>query len=919
MRRLSRTEIRARAAVFAKDWRAASYEKGETRRFYSEFFGLFGVRRRVIARFEQHGAQLDNRAGVTDLFWPGVLLVEQKRTGRDPGQTREYVDALPELVKPRHVLVSDFQSFELYDLGERVRIAFPLSELPDHVQAFGFVNGWQRRNFRDQVLANIEAAELVGRLHDALADTGYRGRDLERFMVRLVFCLFADHTGIFGTRSSLLDLIETRTSERGTKVGPLLSHLFQVLDTPDSRRSSVLAKDLAQFPHINGELFQGLQRFPSFDSGMRQLVLDACHFDWSRISPTIFGSLFQSATEAKQRRAQGAHYTTEKNILKVIEPLFLDELRSECQQLKMRKRARLAGLRRFRKKLGSMRFLDPACGCGNFLVVAYRELRLLEIEVIRELRSGGDGPGPVDSEASCVNVDQFYGVEIRDFPVRVTKAALWMMDHIMNGVLSAEIGHAYVRSPLRESPRITCGDALETDWADLLPPEDCTVVFGNPPFVGAAQQSPEQRIQVRRIADLGRSGEMLDYAAAWFIKAAEYARGTDVRIGFVAGNSITHGEQVNQLWPVLFERHGLEIAFGHRTFGWGSDTRGKAHTDAVIVGLENQEHARREKRLFTYPDLNGEPVESSHTVLSPYLCDAGGLREPTLTVAEDSAPMNGMKKLRMGAKPADGGHYIFTSREREAFLELEPGAEEFIRPYVGIREFLRGAKRWILALQDASPEQLAKMPHVRKRIIAVRSHRTDSKSRLTQALALTPRRYHINVTPAAPYLIVPKTTSVRRDYVPVGWVCPPAIPGSAVFVLEEATLADFALLSSAMHMAWLRHVGGRLGSRYGYSMGGVYNTFPTPPGFATRAESLTELDKCAQAVLRARSVHQDATLAELYASDFMPANLRRAHQKLDRAVDRLYRRKHFDSEIERIAHLLICYEKMLWPFYGHAA
>ena len=557
-----------------------------------------------------------------------------------------------------------------------------------------------------------------------------------------------------------------------------------------------------------------------------------------------------------------------------------------------------------------MRFFDPACGCGNFLVIAYRELRLLEIEVIRELRSGDGASGPVDLGMSFLNVDQFYGIEISEFPVRVAEAAMWMMDHIMNDVLSAEIGHSFVRIPLQKSPHILHGDALETNWSDLLPPKDCTVVFGNPPFAGAKLQSPEQRAQVHRIAALGRNGGTLDYVASWFIKAGEYVRGEDIRVGFVATNSITQGEQVNQLWPILFERYGLEIAFGHRTFAWGSDARGKAQVHVVIVGLETRENARLKKRLFTYPDVNGEPVESSHAAISPYLCDAGGLSDTTLTVAELSVPMNGLKKLKMGSKPIDGGQYIFTSPEREAFLVLEPGAEEFLRPYIGAKEFLRGTQRWILALQDAPPEVLARMPHVRQRINAVRSYRMASKSRPTQALALTPRRYHINVIPAAPYLVVPRVSSERREYAPVGWISPPAIASDATLVLENATLVDFALLSSAMHMAWLRHVGGRLESRYRYSIGVVYNTFPTPPGFATKEVSLTELDKYAQGVLSARSVHTGATLADLYAPDLMPANLRRAHQQLDRAVDRLYRRKRFDSELERIEHLFICYERM---------
>ena len=390
--RLSWNEVRTRAAVFAEDWKDAAYEKGETQSFYNALFDVFGVRRRNVARYEAHVAKLDNRSGFIDLFWPGVLIVEQKSAGRDLRkayeQAGEYFDALPERERPRFILVSDFQTFELHDLDERDAVAFPLADLPAHVESFGFILGVQRRTFRDQDPANIEAAELVGRLHDALADAGHRGHDLERFLVRVVFCMFADDTGVFEPRDIFLDFIETRTSEDGADLGPWLAQLFEVLDTPEDERAATLDEDLARFPYVNGDLFEGHLRTFSFDTAMRGALLDACRFDWSNISPAIFGALFQSVMDPAERRAQGAHYTTEKNILKVIEPLFMDELRAEFQRAKTRRgRGRPAALRQFQARLGSLTFFDPACGCGNFLIIAYRELRLLEIEVIREIRN----------------------------------------------------------------------------------------------------------------------------------------------------------------------------------------------------------------------------------------------------------------------------------------------------------------------------------------------------------------------------------------------------------------------------------------------------------------------------------------------------------------------------------------------------
>ena len=678
-------------------------------------------------------------------------------------------------------------------------------------------------------------------------------------------------------------------------------------------QSAALDEDLTRFPYVNGDLFKGHLRMFSFDAAMRGALLDACRFDWSKLSPAIFGALFQSVMDPVARRAQGAHYTTEKNILKVIEPLFMDDLRAEFERLKARKdRRRVSELRRFQQKLGRMTFFDPACGCGNFLIIAYRELRELEIEALKGIHPKSQDGRQMDalaSDLSRVDVDQFYGIELGEFPARIAETALWMMDHIMNNRLSLEFGLTYARIPLEKSPHIVHGDALDINWSQLLPPADCSFVLGNPPFVGAKYQTADQRDQVRGIAALGKSGGTLDYVAAWFIKAGEYVKGSDARIGFVATNSITQGEQVAQLWPVLFERCKLEIAFAHRTFAWGSDARCKAHVHVVILGLNRREAVRAEKRLFSYPDINGEPEESRHAALSPYLFDAGGLSDPHLVVREESAPINGMGRLIIGSKPIDGGNYIFDAAERAAFVDAEPEASRWLQPFIGAREYLQGGERWILALHDAPPEVLARLPRVRERIAAVRASREASKSVPTQKLAATPTLYHVNVIPTAPFLVIPEVSSERRDYAPIGWLEPPVIPSNLVRILENATLADFALLTSAMHMAWLRHIGGRLKSDYRYSIGLVYNTFPMPP----KGADLSRLEPLAQAVLDARAVHPGATLSDLYDPDLIPPNLRRAHQVLDRAVDRLYRRTGFASERERVEHLFMLYEKMRAP------
>ena len=914
--RLSWNEVRVRAAAFADKWKDAAYEKGETQSFYNDFFQIFGIERRSVARYEAHVAKLDNRRGFIDLFWPGVLIVEQKSAGRDLAraydQAGEYVDALPENQRPRYILVSDFQTFELHDLSEREAAAFTLPDLPVHVERFGFILGVQRRTFRDQDPANVKAAELVGHLHDALAVTDYRRHDLERFLVRIVFCLFADDTGIFEPRDIFFDFIEGRTRGDGSDLGSSLEHLFQILDTPENSRASTLDEDLARFPYVNGDLFRDPLRIPSFTAAMRKSLLDACRFDWSNISPAIFGALFQSVMDPKERRAQGAHYTTEKNILKVIEPLFLDDLRAEFARLKTRRDSRRrADLRRFQEKLGQLRFFDPACGCGNFLIIAYRELRLLEIEVIRAIQTG-TSTGSQDvldvGFLSQVDVDQFYGIEIGEFPARIAETALWMMDHIMNNRLSLEFGRTYARIPLRTSPHVVHGDALEIDWAEVLPAERCDYVLGNPPFGGQSYQSKAQREQIRQLTNPhGKTGSPLDYVGAWFLKAAAYVTG-ETRIGFVSTNSLTQGEQVALLWPRLFAC-GLEIAFAHRTFAWGSDARGKAHVHVVILGLNRREHARANKHLFSYVHANGEPEESRHAALSPYLFDAGGLADPHLVVMDSPRPLSPRPVMQRGVQPTDGGHFIFSDRERQDFLDKEPGAGKFFRPFIGAREHLSGISRWILFLETVEPEELRTMPLCVERVRRVRTMRLASKKAATVKLADTPTRLEGRSIPTAPFLVVPEASSERREYVPIAWLEPPVIPSNLVRVLENATLSDFALLTSAMHMAWLRHVGGRLKSDYRYSIGLVYNTFPIPP----QGADPSKLEPLAQAVLDARAAHPGATLADLYDPDLMPPDLRRAHQALDRAVDRLYRPGGFTSERERIEHLFMRYEKMQAP------
>lgn len=924
--RRSWDEIRRLAKAFAEDWKDAHYEKGETQSFYNDFFEIFGMKRRQVAVYEKRVESLDaNRRGFIDLFWPGTLIVEQKSAGKDlfkaSVQAMDYFEWLPEQDQPRYILTCDFQRWHLQDLETREEWRFTLPELAKNVELFHFVLG-RRRSFGTQAAVNIKAAELLGRLHDALEADKYVGHDLERLLVRLLFCLFADDTGIFEPKDIFLQLIEADTREDGSNVGATLIQLFDVLDTPEDQRQAGLSPELKAFPYINGELFTGAIRTPVFDKKMRDMLLDCARFDWGKVSPAIFGSLFQSVMEAGERRAKGAHYTSETNILKVIGPLFLDELRAEFERLRDRRTGRNAALTEFQHKLARLTFLDPACGCGNFLVIAYRELRKLELEILQALY----GDQHIDVRLlSRVTVDQFYGIEFEEFPAEIAKVAMWMTDHLANNELSLAFNRSYARIPLKDSPHILHADALEADWNELLPAAKCHYVLGNPPFVGAKYQTAEQRAQVRLLARLGGSGGTLDYVAAWFIKAGAYLQANRrIRIGFVATNSITQGEQVAQLWPILFDRYGLEIAFAHRTFQWNSEARGKAHVHVVIIGLSHREAEPDEKRLFSYADIRGEPLETRHGALTAYLFDARAVANRHLVVKEEGRPINGAPRIIIGSKPIDGGYLIFNESQRAEFLSREPDARQWLRPYVGAVEYINGGNRWILALQDARPEQLRHLPAVLECLKHVKEYRLGSRPAKkadadsepnkpglsASALAQTPSAFHVTVIPTSPFLVIPEVSSERRDYAPLGWLEPPTIPSNLVRIMPDATVWQFGILTSTMHMAWLRHIGGRLESRYRYSIGLVYNTFPWPDASATQRARIEAL---AQAVLDARAAHPTACLADLYDPDTMPANLRKAHAALDQAVDRLYRAAPFASDRDRVEHLFGRYEALVNP------
>jgi hypothetical protein len=916
---LSWNEIRHRAIAFSKEWTGVKRERAEKQTFWNEFFNVFGIRRRVVASFEEPVKKISGDYGYIDLFWPGIVLVEHKSFGKDLGkaesQAFRYIQDLAREGRtneiPRYVIVSDFARIALHDLEpedqrhlplfDNRRVAtteFPLADFHKWIHAFAFIPGYKQHKFEEQDPINIRAVEIMGRLHDALEVGGYSGHQLERFLVRILFCLFAEDTGIFERESFRLYLLN-RTAEDGSDLGLHLARLFEVLNTPQDERQKNLDETLADFRYVNGDLFAEKLRFADFNSDMRNALLSCTHFDWSRISPAIFGSLFQAVMEPRERRQIGGHYTNERDILKLIRSLFLDDLRGEFDRAKSSK----AELRRFHEKIAGLRFLDPACGCGNFLVITYREMRLLEIEILKSLYPGADQVLDIQS-LSLVDVDAFYGIEISEWPVRIAEVAMWLMDHQMNIRLSEAFGQYFVRLPLKKSPTIVCGNALRLDWEKILPPDRCSFVLGNPPFVGGKFQTDEQRADMGAVAGEVENYGLLDYVAGWYFKAADYIKSTHIVVGFVSTNSITQGEQVGVLWNALFQRYQVKIHFGHRTFAWESEARGKAHVHVVIMGFGAFDTTN--KRIYDY-HAEAETVSvATAKSISPYLVEG-----PDHAITSRSKPISGVPEIGIGNKPIDDGNYLFTPKEKAEFLKTEPAAKECFRRWLGSEEFINGIERWCLWLGDCAPAKLREMPRAMARVEAVRNFRLASKSSPTKKLANTPTRFHVENMPASKFLMIPKVSSERRKYIPIGFMSPKTLVSDLCFILPDATLYHFGVLSSAMHMAWVKQVGGRLESRYRYSAKLVYNNYPWPE--APSAKQRAAVESAAQGVLDARKKFPEATLADLYDPLAMPPALVKAHTDLDRAVDLCYRPQPFENDRLRVEHLFALYEKLTAP------
>ncbi|MDD5141612.1 MAG: hypothetical protein PHY43_15285 [Verrucomicrobiales bacterium] len=954
---LSWNEIRHNAVKFARDHKRAASESADKQTFWNEFFDVFGISRKLVASFEVPVLKASGNFGKIDLLWKRKLLVEHKSAGEDLGKARtqafDYIQAMAaegrEKEIPRYVIVSDFQRFVLYDLepetqrdlplfaGKRYQTTeFPLAEFHKHIHDFAFIPGYKQHTFKEQDPINIEAAEILGKLHDELEAGGYSGHDLERFLVRILFCLFAEDTGLFPRQAFQL-YIENHTKPDGSDLGLHLARLFDVLNQPVARRQDNLDEDLAQFPYVNGDLFGEHLGFTDFNRSMRDALLECCGKDWDQISPAIFGSLFQSIMQPKERRQIGAHYTSERDILKVIRSLFLDELRAEFESIKAdRSNRRRVRLEEFHWKICALRFLDPACGCGNFLVITYRELRQLELEVLL-LLFGQQTEMTLDeiNRLSQVDVDQFYGIEIEEWPSRIAEVALWLVDHQMNQKISEAFGQLYQRLPLKKSPHIHCANALRKDWREVLLPARCSYVLGNPPFVGKHLMNGAQGEDMELVWGETKGKGVLDYVTAWYRLAAEYIQGTRITVGFVSTNSISQGEQVGVLWDALFQKYRIKIHFAHRTFPWVSEARGKAHVHVVIIGFAVFDTTS--KRLYDYEGRAGSPLPAANveggtkrrarsdapyqptemvTVsavknISPYLVEGSDI----VALSRSTPICDSVPALVFGSKSTDGGNLIFEPGEAAKFLREWPAAKKFVRPYISADDFINGIERHCLWLLDAQPDELREIGGIMERIAAVRDFRLASKKGPTRVKASEPSVFAELRQPRKKFLAVPKTSSENRPYIPIAFREPTTIVASEIYFCEGAKNFHFGILCSTMHMAWTRQICGRLKSDYRYSNKLVYNNYPWPESATAKQRVLVE--EKAQAVLDARkpwlSPKGSCTLADLYDPLRMPVELVKAHAELDRAVEKCYRPEPFKSDRERVEFLFALYEKLTAP------
>jgi hypothetical protein len=901
---VTKDELKKRATEFIKNWEGHHGERSEAQVFWHEFFAMFNVRSVEIGMYELAAKRATTGGdGRIDYLIPWDLAVEHKSSGEDLFKAMDQlIDYLPSLKQdrpPRLLVTCDFGHFMWHDLETGKEGMFPLSDLVANLDLFWWLAGHEGRGaevFEDEEAANLKATDLMAKLYDAVMATNYDEHALREWLTRILFCMFADDTDVW-PRNAFVNFIHFHTQADGTDLGSQIQLIFQILNTAPGDRPPNLDSELADFTYINGDLFKNTLPMVFGDSEVRTYLLEACRFDWSIISPAIFGSMFQNVMTPAERRHLGAHYTTLENIMKTIRPLFLDDLEAELKTTYTVK-----ALEQFHQKLASLTFFDPACGCGNFLVVAYGELRRLEKECLQKIRAK---QGKSDWQSMGINllfkvtVGQFYGIEIEEFPARIARTALYLMDHNWNRDVSKEFGQYFVRFPIPASPHIAIGNALRMSWNDVLPASEADYVMGNPPFSGHAVRTKEQSDDLRDVwgADYAK---WLDFVTGWYRVAIDYDIERRIKFAFVSTNSISQGEQVARLWGPLI-KHGYSLDFAYQTFAWTSEARGKAHVHCVIEGFSCNPPSKR--RLFEFAKPTAEATVAVVSNISPYLV-AG----PNLTVEGRSTPISpSMPPVRYGSLPSDGGGLVVLPAD---YPKGDSVAEKYLRRYVGSQELVNSEDRWVIWMPNGpEPGDVKASEFIRERLERVRTSRLESKNPDTRALANQPYKWFHNAQPTTPYVGIPAQVSESRRYYTVAWLEGDVIASNTLYTALDPDGFLAGLLSSSMFMSWIRVVGGRLKSDLRYAKSIVHNTFPVPIDISDGVRS--KVIKAAGVVLDTRTNYPDASLAELYDPLAMPADLVSAHDDLDRAVDALFAPgKKFSTDADRLAVLFERYEAL---------
>jgi type I restriction-modification system DNA methylase subunit len=915
------SEIRRRLQEFSKEHENDADEKQHAQQFWRDFYMCFGLSKSSASMFEARVLKVGGVRGYIDSFIPGVLLVEQKSLGRNLNdayiQAQAYFHAITnEFEKPKYIITCDFQTFHLYNLQNNAKepLVCKLSELSQCADWFMFLVEKEVHAVTEELPVNRKAAEQIAKLHDALLRANYKGKDLEIFLTRLLFCLFADDTGIFGDDGQFKKLVE-KSKEDGSDLGSNITLLFQVLNTAKENRQTNLDDSLKAFEYVNGSLFEEQIQIPYFNFDLRTILLKCVQLDWSGISPAIFGAMFQAVLEdgatdtahrKESRRELGAHYTSERNILKVIEPLFLNELQDEFVKAKGSESKLLA----LYEKLPTLKFFDPACGCGNFLVIAYREIRRVENDVISELlkinedkKKNNFKGGLLDIATLCrVNIGQFYGIEIDGAAAHIARVAMYITDHQLNLDSANKFGKTRATVPLVTTPHIHYANALRIDWNDVIKAEECSFVFGNPPFIGKKMQSKEQKEELLNAFEKIKNASDLDYVACWYIKASYYIKhNPNIEVAFVSTNSITQGEQTAILWGAL-AKHNVVINFAYRTFVWTNEGRGIAAVHCVIIGFGLRD--RKKKLIYTIDEKKDIVTSLIANQINLYLVDA-----PLISITARSKPICNVNPIVFGNMANDGGNYLFTTEQKDGFIKKEPNSAIYFRKFLGATEFINNIDRWCLWLKDVEPQVLRGMPAVFERVSNVKNLRLSSTAEPTRDAANRANEFFFTSQPDnGSYILIPRHSSENRDYIPIGFLSSDVICGDANCLINNATLNEFAVLTSKMHMAWVRVICGRIKSDFRYSNTIVYNNYIWNIGGGE--ETIANLNRTAQGILDARNVYPNASLADLYDKVTMPIELVKAHDANNKAVDKAYGYVGADDDASRVAFLFKKYEEL---------